>query len=251
MTRQNTIATEKGMTVSKLVRRSAIVTLLLVGVAACSESSSTAPVPVSSQITAASVEEPLLAYSGDADSDDRDDDVSGDVKYGSRKFKIRPGKAVLKKLGGHILYIPANVVCDPASSGYGRAFWDQPCKVAKRQIEVTAEWAIYKDRAAIRFKPDLRFVPTTDRRRWVILAARHDPQIDPAAYYTLLWRDPETGQWIDEAESDPTVRAQVDRWGKTVARRLKHFSDYWLWFGFGSYNVTSGIGLGGDMWEGW
>ena len=236
------------------VRGRTLATLLVFGLAACGESS-TAPMPVSSQISAAAVEEPLMAYARDADSDsdsDSDGGSSGDVKYGSRKFTIKPGKAVLKKLGEHTLYIPANVVCDPATSGYGRSFWDQSCQPIRRRIEVTARWATVNGQAAIRLQPDLRFVPSTDRSRWVILSAKHSKSIDPAAYYTLLWRDPATNQWFDEAASDPTVRAQVDKRGKTVSRRLKHFSDYWLWFGFGSYNVTSG--MGGDtmgLWGTW
>jgi hypothetical protein len=233
---------------SKLVRSSTMIAVLLFGVAACSDSPS-APAPVSSRISPSDIDAPLMAYAGNADSDDDSDDVGGNVKYGSRKFKIRPGRAILKKVGEHALYIPANAVCDPATSGYGRAFWELPCQPIRREIEVTAEWAVYKGEAAIRFKPDLRFVPSNDRSRWVILATKHNKNIDPIAYYTLLWQDPETGKWIDEAETDPTVRAQVDRRGKLVTRRLKHFSAYWLWFGLGSYNVTSG--MGGDIWGGW
>jgi hypothetical protein len=236
------------------VRGRSLATLLVFGLAACGESS-TAPMPVSPQISAAAVEEPLMAYASDADSDSDSDGnrgVSGNVKYGSRKFTIRPGKALRKKLGEHVLYVPANVVCDPATSGYGRAFWSQSCEPIAREIEVTAQWATHNGHAAIRFKPDLRFVPTTDRSRWVILSAKHSKGIDPAAYYTLLWRDPATNEWFDEAASDPTVRAQVDKRGKLVTRRLKHFSDYWLWFGFGSYNVTSGMGGDGlGLWGAW
>lgn len=240
------------MLLSKSVRSGAVVALVVFGLAACGESS-TAPVPVSSQISAAAVEEPLMSYASSADSDGDGDDVSANVQYGSRKFRIRPGKPMLKKLGEHRLYIPANVVCDPATSGYGSSFWNQSCQTVNREIEVTAQWATVNGRTAFRFKPDLRFVPSTDRSRWVVISTKHSNGIDPAAYYTLLWRDPATKQWIDEAASDPTLRAQVDKRGKTVSRRLKHFSDYWLWVGLGSYNVTSGMGGDGgdDLWWNW
>ena len=71
--------------------------------------------------------------------------------------------------------------------------------------------------------------------------------IDPDLYYTILWFDEQAGQWVDESEADPSLRARTNQSGNMVSRRLKHFSLYMIWAGFGSYNVTSGFdgGLGG------
>ena len=55
--------------------------------------------------------------------------------------------------------------------------------------------------------------------------------------------------WFDESQADPTLQARTVLGGLLVTRRLKHFSDYALWVGLGSYNVTSG--LGGEIWGGW
>ncbi len=219
----------------KLARGSTIVALLLVGLTACGDSL-TAPAPPTLDNA-----EPLLAKGS-----------SQPKKYKARTIKIRPGRAVKEKFGDHELTMPANAVCDPATSGYGQALWDAPCTPLNKEIEVTAEWAEYQGNAVIRFKPDLRFVPAgNDKSRWVVLTLKHATALDPQETYTILWRDPVSGKWIDESVDDASTATKRKPKKQSVARRLKHFSDYFLWFGFGSYNVTSGIGLGGDMWGSW
>jgi hypothetical protein len=228
------------MLVSNSVRRGAIVAVLAIGVAACSDSL-TAPVGISPDAA-----EPLLAKGGSNDSDGSNDGR----KISSRTFTIRPGQSVKEKLGEHTLTIPADVVCDPATSGYGVGSWDLPCSPIDKPIEVTAYWTEYKGDAVIRFKPDLRFVPAgNDKSRWVVLSVKHTKGIDPNQYYTILWRDPVTKAWIDESVQDASQVTHAKKNLKRVSRRLKHFSEYYLWFGLGSYNVTSGfmddLGLGG------
>jgi hypothetical protein len=234
------------MRLVRSARGSAITILLLFGLAACAETS-TAPMHESEPALLPSATDPALARHG---GDDASDSYSGDAQYGSRKFTVRPNRPVLKKLGDHVLWIPANVVCDPATSGYGVRFWEAPCRPIDRPIEITAKWVRVNGYEVIRFEPELRFAPRPDREGWVILWAKHFKDIDPAKNYTVLWHNPETNEWIDEAAKDPSLRVQLDRRGKIVARRLKHFSYYWLWCGFGSYNVTSGIGINID-WGGW
>jgi hypothetical protein len=236
------------MLVSNWVRGSTIGVLLALGAAACSESPM-APVSLSPDAS-----EPLMARGGDADSDsdsDSDHYENNDrLKSGRRTFTIRPGKAVRKKLGDHVLRIPANVVCDPATSGYGPSYWDASCRPIDRRIKVTAKWATLNGQAVIFFTTNLRFVPTNDRSRWVILEAKHSKNVDPAANFAILWYNPETLKWVDESESDPTLRASFDRRERVISRRLKHFSTYRVWSGRGSYNVTSGMDDGLDGFGG-
>jgi hypothetical protein len=235
------------MSLVKSARGSALVTLLMFGLAACGESP-TSPVPVSPALSP-DASAPLMARGGDADSD-ADDSHSGDARYGSRTFTLRPNRPVLKKLGEHVLSVPANVVCDPATSGYGPRHWDAPCRPLAREIKVTAQWKSVNGHEVISFTPELRFRPSADRSRWVFLWAKHSKNIDPAAYYAILWYDPELLEWVDESVSDPSLRAQVDRRGMVVSRRLKHFSRFRVWGGRGSYNVTSGFSdvLDGGNW---
>jgi len=66
-----------------------------------------------------------------------------------------------------------------------------------------------------------------------------------------LWFDKQAGQWVDESVADPSLQARANQSGNLVTRRLKHFSDYYLWVGLGSYNVTSGMGGDEFLWGAW
>jgi hypothetical protein len=209
----------------KPVRNTAVVALLAVGLAACSEGP-TSPVAIAPSPDAG----PLMSISG-----------RGQVT-GSRVFTIWPGLVLAEKFGDHVISIPANTVCDPETSGYGAQYWDLPCAPATRPIQVTATWSEVNGRPVVSFSPDLRFAPSDDPSQWVKLTLRDTKGIDPELYYTILWRDTQSGQWVDESQSDPTLRARTEQSGNLVVRRLKHFSDYSIWSGLGSYNVTSGVG---------
>ena len=223
------------MFVTKPVRSSTLVTLLAVAVAACGDVA-TAP---SGARPGLSPEAGALLYSG------RGQD------YGTRSFVIYPGLPMGQKFGDHVLFIPGNAVCDPATSGYGAELWDAPCSPIQRPIEVTATWSTVNDRPVVSFSPDLRFVPSDDENRWVTLSLRDSRGVDPEKYYTILWYNKELGQWVDESLTDPTLKARPNQSGNMVTRRLKHFSDWALWVGLGSYNVTSGLGGEVDLWGGW
>jgi hypothetical protein len=236
--------------VFKTMRSSAVVTLLAVALAACSEGP-TAPTSPTFDIS-----DPLMAKGSNGGNGGNGGGSSGSggsnkgpgrgKDEGTRTFTIWPGFGVWEKFGDHTLYMPANVTCDPASSGYGSAFWDQPCARAKTPIQVTATWSVKGGRPVISFSPDLRFAPSNHERDWVKLSLRDPKETNAALYYAILWYDKKLGRWVDESVADPTLKARVEG-EHLVSRRVKHFSDWLLWSGFGSYNVTSG--LGGDM--GW
>ncbi|MFN2564345.1 MAG: hypothetical protein ABR499_04950 [Gemmatimonadaceae bacterium] len=227
------------MLVFKTMRSSAVVTLLALGLAACSEGL-TAPTFDAS--------EPLMATGGNSSGSGSGSGSSGSGSSGrgkdsgSRTFTIWPGAGVFEKFGDHTLYMPANVVCDPATSGYGVTFWDEPCARAKQPIQVTATWSIRNSRPVISFSPDLRFAPSSHERDWVSLSLRDTKGVDDNKYYTILWFDKQAGRWVDESQTDPTLKARLTHSGNLVTRRLKHFSDWALWVGLGGYNILSGMG---------
>jgi hypothetical protein len=241
MTRTIT-AKENGMFVSRRVRSSTMVAFLTLGVAACSDGL-TAP-----QSSGFDPGEALMAKGGGKGGTGSSGSGRGQDE-GSRTFTIYPGIPIFERFGDHILTMPANVVCDPATSGYGSAYWDEACARAKQPIEVTATWAERGGRPVIRFSPDLRFAPSTSEQQWVKLSLRDRKGVKPDLYYTILWYDLAASKWVDESLADPTLQARKALDGLFVTRRLKHFSDYALWVGLGSYNVTSGFG--GDIWGGW
>jgi hypothetical protein len=227
------------MLVFKTMRsRAVVVALLAVTVAACAEG------PTAPPSTNFDPSDALMAKGGNGNGGSGSgSESSGRGKdAGARTFTIWPGFAVFEKFGEHTLYIPANVVCDPATSGYGAESWDAPCARAKAPIEVVATWSTVNGRPVISFSRDLRFAPSNHERDWVSLSLRDTKGIDPDRYYTILWFDKKAGQWVDESATDPTLKARTSQSGNLVTRRLKHFSDWWLWSGFGGYNVTSGLG---------
>jgi hypothetical protein len=228
------------MLVSNSVRKSTIASLLVLGLAACSEGP-TSPVGISPDAG------PLMSSGSDGNSGSsgRGQDA------GSLTFTIWPGLPMGQKFGDHVLSIPANAVCDPATSGYGSAFWELPCAPLSHPIQVTATWSTRNDQPVVSFSPDLRFAPSDDESGWVKLSLKASKGIDPDLYYAILWYDSAAGRWVDESQTDPSLRARTNQSGNMVTRRLKHFSDYELWAGFGSYNVTSGTGMEMISLGGW
>lgn len=233
------------MFVTQWVRSGTLVTLLALGVTACGDFS-TAPNGAAAGL---SPEAGALLSSG---SDGSGSGTSGrGQESGSRTFTIWPGLVNGQRFGDHVLFIPADAVCDPATSGYGAALWDTPCTPLQRPIEVTATWSTQDDRPVVSFSPDLRFVPSDDESRWVKLSLKASKGIDPEKYYAILWYDKQLGQWVDESKTDPTLRARTSQSGNLVTRRVKHFSDWTLWVGLSNYNVTSGLGGEVGLWGGW
>ncbi len=234
------------MLVSTWVRSSTIVALLSLGLTACSDGL-TAP-----QRSGFDPGEALMAKGGNSGkgSGNSGSGSSGrGLDAGTRTFTIYPAIPVFEKFGDHVLTMPANVVCDPTKSEYGAAYFDAPCAQLRQPIQVTAKWGVVGGRPVISFSPDLRFAPSKQEQDWVKLTLRDTKSTKPELYYTILWYDLQAQKWIDESQADPTLKATVSPVGNLVTRRLKHFSDYALWVGLGSYNVTSG--MGGDFWGGW
>lgn len=226
----------------KTMRRGAVVTLLAVGLAACSEG------PTAPTSSTFDVSGPLMAKgsgnggtrgnSGNSSSPGRGKDA------GVRLFAIWPGLDVHEKFGDHVLKIPAGITCDPATSGYGTAFWELPCSRATRPIWVTATWAVRNGIPVISFSPDLRFFSSEQENEWATLSLYTSAGIHPDHNYAILWYDKEARRWVDESQTDPTLQARVTNNGTLVKRRIKHFSEWALVSGYGNYWVTSGLGGG-------
>ena len=215
------------MSVIKSVRGGTLLTLLIAGLAACGDVS-TAPSRLSPDAG------PLMSSGSNPTS-----------QSGKRTFVVRPGLAVDERFGDHFLRMPANVICEPASSGYHSSLWDAPCAPIQGPIEITATWSTINGRPVIAFSPDLRFVPSSDASRWVELTLKDSKGVDEDLYYAILWYDHSVNAWVDESVSDSTLEAHANKSGNMVTRRLKHFSEYLLESDFGSYNVTSGL-VGGE-----
>ncbi|HYD54108.1 MAG TPA: hypothetical protein VEA99_15845 [Gemmatimonadaceae bacterium] len=197
------------MRVVNLLRRSTVAAGLVAGALACSDAN-TGPTGVAA---VEPVTQGTVAVQG-----------VGNEFEGSASISINPYYSYDIYAGDHRITLPALTICDPLRTGYGKAEWDKPCYPATRRINLTVHYKLSKDTPEIRFSPDVRFVPSQNPARWVMLSMKVRGQMRPMDNYNILWFD--AGEWVDESLGDPTLKAHEDRIGHRVTRRLKHFSGY-------------------------
>ncbi len=220
------------MRVSKRVRLTLAAGAVLVFGAACAEPTSA---PTASNVTA---EEAPLSFGTYA--------VDGSIlpDSGSYKFYWDPTRAYAGPMGENYLKLPAYVVCDPATSGYGIGKWDAPCAVATKPFPMTVSWKNRDGKAIITFAPDLRFVPTSDPAKMVYLTMKYRGAWKDFEPMNIVWKGPD-GRWYDESRVDASLRPVVSKQHNTVSRRLKHFSGYSITAGFYETDSQGAIlGLG-------
>ncbi len=144
---------------------------------------------------------------------------------GSSTFRYNPSKGITKRLGDHVLVIPANGVCD-LSSSYGPGTWDDACAPLTHSIAITATSYVDADgHPYIDFQPALRFVPTKEVDLYMLDGKRQN-----ATIVTMNWCNAQL-VCIDESINDPSLVTQRVGASRVLVRRIKHFS---------GYNLTSG-----------
>jgi hypothetical protein len=156
------------------------------------------------------------------------DEMAEDASFAS--FTVTPSGGYFR-MGKHGIVFPRNVICNPATSSYGPAFWDAKCDVLRTPIRIRAELRVQDGREWIDFSPELRFKPSRKPLEWVWIYMR-----TPAARLgdnslNILWSPAIGIPGIDESLEDPSLRTYVTPWTGYAYRRIKHFS---------GYNVTSG-----------
>jgi len=156
------------------------------------------------------------------------------------EFTLDPLHAQNVSLGDHTISFPAYSICDPATSSYGPGSWDSWCQRLYRPITIHAKWSLDNGHARVDFEPALRFVPSSDNDRWVVLSFKEPKSLQSDKDYEILWKGP-TGAWVDESRYDSTLRAWYDWYNNRVSRRIKHFSGYNVTAGF----IDIGVDVGG------
>jgi hypothetical protein len=158
---------------------------------------------------------------------------------GSADFTVTPSGGVFT-LGPHAIFFPANAICNPATSSYGPTEWDAPCDVLTEPIRFHAEIRVHEGRSYVDFTPAVRFVPTNDPANavWLYMktsALSTDPDSAIAALRRMSVRySMSIGDiGINEARADSTLRTYVWLDGGIAFRRVKHFSGYNVWDGWG------------------
>lgn len=139
------------------------------------------------------------------------------------------------------VYIPAGAICTD-DAGYGPELWDAPCTPAKGTTAIDVTVSQHKGYPSAEFAKDVRFAPTSSGnwRDWVILGLKVQGNLNTQLGYGILYRPTGSSEWIDEAATDPSLRAfRVP--GNVIARRLKHFSGYNVSLGFQETSVELSV----------
>jgi hypothetical protein len=161
--------------------------------------------------------------------------VGGSSRTGSIVLTPQGGDYLL---GGFLLHVPAGAVCDPTSTQYGPAFWDDQCTPISAPIRLQVEVTQKYGRQWIDFKPNLRFAPSSDPSNWVtLLTWRPRSELSSSfsrrqmRQYALLYA-PEIGATpLDEGTIDATMVTIIRMGDGLIWRRLKHFSGFTISLG--------------------
>ena len=229
------------MHVSTLVRRTCTLLVVTVSVAACSDAPSglAAPQARTVRFEATDLQVAGARYGNDARGNSGPDGGSEEAT-----ITIDPRQSRVYTFGKNWIYFPDYSICDPTTSSYGIGTWDAPCQPLRTPIQIRVRWQPKGGHGYVQFEPELRFVPSSQLRDWVILAIYDRKPLD-SEDYRILWetKDPVADEkiYIDDAASDPTLRAYVDRRDQTAYRRIKHFSGYLVAGGLAD------MGLGGGF----
>jgi hypothetical protein len=159
------------------------------------------------------------------------------VSDGTYTFRIDPSQAQLLQLGASGLYIPANAVCDLATSSYGVGTWNDACTPQTDSMTITAVVTnAATDQPSVEFQPALRFNPGTSA--YLYLSVTNQATLD-ASKVMVYCND---SGCMDESLTDPDLRTYVDTKNFMVFRRIKHFSGYVVAeFSAGDLDVSFGF----------
>jgi hypothetical protein len=187
---------------------------VVVASSACS-TDATAPLPLAAPESAGLSKGPSKPQDASNGGSNQDDYV----------FTIDPRHDNSLTFGDHSLWLPANSVCDPATSGYGIGTWDLPCSPLTTTITITANVrSASGGLPRVDFEPEIRFSP--DRAAYLTFTVKGKRAKDAAQMRILYCPTSTSKDCVDEALTDPTLETVLDRPMKMVYRRIKHFSGY-------------------------
>jgi hypothetical protein len=136
--------------------------------------------------------------------------------------------------GINTVRFPAGSICDPATSGYGPGMWDAPCVSATAPITLPITLSIRGGRLHVEFGRDLRFAPSSDPAKHVVLTVSN-PVVSYTSEnlrrYAIFYVPTGTSSLLDESLADPSLVTIIKRSEGKVVRRLKHFTGYNLHLG--------------------
>jgi hypothetical protein len=142
---------------------------------------------------------------------------------GTYSVTFDPRKNQSFGLGGNHLDIPANAICDLATSGYGAEYWNTSCSTQRQTVTLTI---VIKNSESVhpevQFLPAMRFNPTKSVQ--LFMYAPRVSRNDAKNWLMLYVQD--SGTRINESATDPDLATYIDYTNDVLFRRVKHFSGY-------------------------
>lgn len=136
-------------------------------------------------------------------------------------LRVNNAEGITKKIGKHLINIPAGAICDLATSGYGATQWDKPCQPLRGSVVITA--TVLEDADGepyVDFQPAMRFSPSKEVTLFLHQGKNTPKKELIVKYCTNL------GACVDESLTDPSVAPFRIGASPIIGRRLKHFSGY-------------------------
>jgi hypothetical protein len=145
------------------------------------------------------------------------------VADGTYEFTVDPTADQSVNLGPNYLSIPANAICDLATSSYGVGHWNESCTPQTEPVHITAIVRnAQSDHPSIDFYPAMRFNPDVNVGLYIYVPVGMD---DFQKNWTMKYCA-DGGECVDESLTDSDLGSFADHENKVVFRRIKHFSGY-------------------------
>lgn len=160
------------------------------------------------------------------------------VTDGVYTFTIDPSEDQSLALGPNHLDIPANSVCDLATTRYGVQYWNDRCSPETAPVTITAVVRNADSNSpSIDFFPAMRFNPRNKVNLYIYMPTGLN---DFAKQWTVQYCS-SAYRCYDESRVDRDLNTFIDVDNSVVFRRIKHFSGY----------VVAERALRGDYGDGW
>jgi hypothetical protein len=142
------------------------------------------------------------------------------VKIGSSVvFRVNNSEGITKRIGNHLLSMPAGAICDLATSGYGATMWDESCKPMRGSVVIIATILQGIDgQPYVDFQPAMRFAP--NKEVMLFLRSANSTKQIKVQYCNNV------GYCFDESLTDASLKPFRIGKSSVIGRRIKHFSGY-------------------------
>ena len=145
------------------------------------------------------------------------------VADGTYTFTVDPTVDQSINLGPNYLALPANAICDIATSSYGATHWSETCVPQTQPVTITAVVRnATTDHPSIDFFPAMRFSPDKNVNLYIYVPTG---MADFQKNWVMKYCN-DASVCVDESLTDADLRSNVDLQNLMVFRRIKHFSGY-------------------------